>query len=151
MLGRISFASNRRRGQISQGMANKRRGHATIAIEFFFEGKNHQRFVNVLAQQTHASLAPRPELRRDVIHHGDVALLHLARHAPVEGRRIDDDGQDWPLLISRANQSPIEPKNLRQTAKNLSDADDREILSVDNNLASRSPHALPASAKEFEL
>ncbi len=55
------------------------------------------------------------------------------------------------LLIGRPNQFPIEPENLRQTTKNLSDADNRQILSVDNDVAASSSHALPARAKEFKL
>jgi hypothetical protein len=74
---------------------------------------------------------------------------HLPRHTPVKSRSINDNGQRRPLLIRCANQSPIEPKNLRQAAKNLSDANDRKILSIDNNLASGSPHAFPARAKEL--
>ena len=53
----------------------------------------------------------------------------------------------WPLLVRRANQFPIEAKNLRQMAENLSDADDGKVFGIDDNLASSSPHALPARAK----
>jgi hypothetical protein len=35
-------------------------------------------------------------------------------------------------------------------AKNLSDPDNRKVFGVDNNLATRSKHALPARAKELE-
>ena len=34
-------------------------------------------------------------------------------------------------------------------ADNLSDSDNREVLSIDNNLASGSSHALPARAEEL--
>src|ERR1035441_6329928 len=132
-------------------MADKRRVHSAIAIELFFERKNHQRFVDILAKQLHASLPPRPELRADVVNHWDAALAHLPRHAPIEGRSVDHDGQRRPFLIGRADQLSIEPKNLRQMAKNLSDADDRKVLSIDNNFASGSSHALSARAEEFKL
>ena len=132
-------------------MAHKRRVHSAIAIELFFEGKNYQRFVDVLAQQLDAPLPPRPELRADVVNHRNAALAHLPRHAPVEGRSVDDDGHRWALLIDRAKQFPIQPKNLRQTAKNLSDADDGKVFRINNDLASRRPHALPARAEKFKL
>ena len=35
--------------------------------------------------------------------------------------------------------------------KNLSDADDRKVFSVDNDFATSSPHALPTRAEEFKL
>jgi hypothetical protein len=59
---------------------------------------------------------------------------------------VDHHGKRRPFLIRRSNQFPIEPKNLRQMANNLSDADNREVLSIDNNLASGSSHALPTRA-----
>src|SRR5205807_853038 len=48
------------------------------------------------------------------------------------------------------NQYPIEPKNGRSTAKNLSEADDCQILRLDNNLATSSPHALSARPEEIK-
>ncbi len=36
-------------------------------------------------------------------------------------------------------------------ANNLSDADDRKLLGIDNNFATGSSHALPARAEEFKL
>jgi hypothetical protein len=36
-------------------------------------------------------------------------------------------------------------------ADNLSDADDCEVFSIDNDLASRRSHALPARTEEFKL
>jgi len=88
-------------------------------------------------------------LRADVINDGNAAPAHLPRHAPVEGRRVDDHGNCRPFLVGRANQFPIKPKNLRKMTKNLSDADNRKVFSVDNNLASGSKHALPARPKKF--
>src|SRR5208282_4255682 len=132
-------------------MADEGRVHSAIAIELFFEGKNHQRLVDILAQQLDASLPPRPKLWADVVNHSNAAPAHLPRHAPIEGRCVDDDGKRRTLLIGRTDQFSIEPKNLRQTAKNLSDADDREVFRIDNYFASSSPHALPARAEKFKL
>ena len=36
-------------------------------------------------------------------------------------------------------------------AKNLSDADDGQVFSIDNDFASRCAHALPARPEEFKL
>src|SRR5580698_11318699 len=146
----VSFPSNCRHGQISQRMANKRRIHSAIAIELFFEGKNHQRLVDILAEQFHTSLAPSPELRADVVDHRNTAFAHLPRYPPVECRRVDDDCQGGTLLICRANQFPIEAENLWQMAHNLSDADDGEIFGVDDDVAPRGAHALPTCTEELE-
>ncbi len=77
--------------QIGERMADEGCVHSTIAVELFLERKDHQRLVDIVAQQTDASLTPRPELRRNVIDRGDAALFHLPGNAPVEGRRVDDD------------------------------------------------------------
>ena len=112
----ICFARDRGRGQIGQRMPDERRIHSAIAIELLFEGKNHQRFVDILAQQFDASLPPCPELRTDVIDDRNSALAHLPRHAPVEAGSIDDHGKIGPALVRRANQFLIKSENLRQMA-----------------------------------
>ena len=67
--------------------------HAAIPVELFFKRENHQRLVDVLAQQTDAPLTPGPELRTNVVDDWNTTLLHLASHSPVERRRIDNDGE----------------------------------------------------------
>src|ERR1039457_1341825 len=100
-------------------MADKRRVESSIAIELFFEGKDHQRLVDVLAQQLDASLPPRPELRADVVNDRNATLMHLPRHPPIEGRRIDDDGEYRTLCIGRATHIPGEAEDFGQMAAAL--------------------------------
>src|ERR1700721_954655 len=132
-------------------MTDEGRVHSTVAIELFFKRKNHQRFIDVVAQQTHASLAPGPELRRNVIHHWNAAPLHLPRHAPVEGRRVDDDGEIRLAPVSFFDQVLIKTVDLWQMAEDFGDADDREVFRVDDGIAASSAHALSADAEEFKL
>ncbi len=137
--------------QVGQGMADEGRVDSAVAIELFFEGKNHQRLVDVVAQQAHASLAPRPELRRDVVDHGNAALLHLPRHAPVEGGRVDDDGEIGLALVGFFDQMLEQAVDFWQMAENFGDADDGKIFRVDDGVAAGGAHALSADAEEFEL
>ena len=37
--------------QVGQGMADEGRVDSAVAVELFFEGKNHQRFVDVVAER----------------------------------------------------------------------------------------------------
>ena len=80
-------------------MSDELRIDSAVSIKLFFEWKNHQSFIHILAQQPHPSLPPRPELRANVIHDWNPALLHLPRHTPVERRRINDHGQVRPSSI----------------------------------------------------
>ena len=129
-------------------MADEGRVHAAVAIELFFEREDDQRLVDVVTEKAHASLSPCPELRRHVIHGRNAAPFHLPRHAPVERRRVDDDGEIGPPPVGLADQSSIEPENLREPAENLGDADDGEVFGVDDGLAPGSPHAIAADAEE---
>src|SRR5258705_13751600 len=109
-------------------MSDERRIYSVNAVEIFFEGKDHQRLVDVFAEQFHASLPPRPKLRTHVVHNRDAALAHLASHAPVERGRINDDGELWVLVIGGADQLSEESVDFREMAEDFGDADDCEIL-----------------------
>ena len=83
-------------------MSDEGRVDSPFAIELLLKRKNHQRFIDVVAEQPHPSLSPCPELRRNVINHGNAALLHLPRDSPVERGRVDDDGEiGFALSASR--------------------------------------------------
>src|SRR5271156_3746774 len=98
-------------------MADESRIHSTVAIKLFFKGKDHQRFVDIVADQADASLAPCPELRRNVVDHGNAALLHLPRYAPVEGGRVDHDGEIGFATVGFFDQKLKEAVDLRQVAE----------------------------------
>src|SRR5258705_13593373 len=116
-------------------MSDERRVHAMNAIEIFFKGKDNQRLVDIFAEQFHASLTPCPELRTHVIHDWDAALAHLASHPPIERGRINDDSQRWAFGIGGANQLSEESVDFREMAEDFRDADDCQILGVDDDLA----------------
>src|SRR5258707_9673859 len=123
-------------------MSDNRHIHAVNAIEVLLEGKDHQRLIDVLAEQLHASLPPRPELRADVVHHCDAALAHLAGYTPIEGRRVDDDSELRMFGISGADQFSEEPVNFREMTEDLGNADDREVFGVDDDFAAGGMHAV---------
>ncbi len=132
-------------------MADEGRIHSAVAVELFFKGKDHQRFVDVVADEAHASLAPCPELRCDVVDHRNAALLHLPGYAPVEGRRVDHDGEIGLALIGFFDQTPKQAIDFWQVAEDFGDADDGEIFRVDDRVAAGGTHAVSADAEEFKL
>src|SRR5579862_7349808 len=132
-------------------MSDEGRVHPAIAIELLLEGKNHQSLVDVVTDQPHATLPPRPELRGDIVDRRDAAPLHLPRDAPVERRGIDDDSQIRLALVGFRDQSSIEPENLWQMTEDLRDADDSQVFRVDNGVAACGAHAVSTDAEKLEL
>src|SRR5258706_4935028 len=130
-------------------MANESCVHSTVAVELFFNRKNPQRFVDVLAQQSHSPLPPRPKLRRDIVDHRNASLLHLPSYAPVEGWRVDDDGEVRFALVGFFNQMLVEAVDLRQMAEDFRDADNRKIFRVDDGVAADGAHAFSADTEEI--
>src|SRR5580704_11487547 len=132
-------------------MADEGGVDSAVTVELFFEWKYHQSFVDVVADQADASLTPCPELRRDIVDHWDAALLHLPRYAPVEGRRVDDDGEIGLALVGFFDQMSKQAVDLRQMTENFGDADDGEVFRVDDRVAAGGAHAVSADAEEIEV
>src|SRR4051812_41594055 len=80
-------------------MADERGVHAMPAEIFLFKGQNARNLIDPFAELSHPPLAPRPKLRRDVIEHGNAALVGNLRKMEVHGRRIDADLQIRLILV----------------------------------------------------
>src|SRR5580698_1950729 len=113
-------------------MSDESRVYTAIAIKLFLEGKDDQSFVDVIANQADASLAPRPELRCDVIDRRNAAPFHLSRDTPVECRGVDHDGEVGLSAVGLADQVFVKSKNFRQVAENFGDTDDGQVFGVDH-------------------
>src|SRR5208282_3746336 len=87
----------------------------------------------------------------DVVNDGNAALLHLPCYTPVEGRRVDDDGEVELTLVGFLDQMLEQAVDLGQMAEDFGDADDREIFSVSDGVAAGDAHAVSADAEEFKL
>src|ERR1700733_6308367 len=105
-------------------MADEGRVDSAVVVELFFKGKDHQRFVDIVADKADASLAPRPELRRDVVDHGDAPLLHLPGYAPVERRGVDHDREIGLALVGLFDQMLEQAVYLGQVAEDFGDTND---------------------------
>src|SRR5690349_8579437 len=130
-------------------MADKSRINAALPIEVFFEWKDDQRVVDVVADQSHPSLTPCPELGCDVVHRRDTTLLHLSRDAPVECGRVDHDGKIRLSDDRFADETAIQTQDFGQAAQYLGDTDYGEIFGIDHRLATGRAHAIPAHAKKL--
>src|SRR3954471_22951812 len=112
-------------------MAHKGGIHSAVPIELLLKWKNNQCLRDVFAQQLHATLAPRPKLRADVVHHGNTAFMHLPRHPPIESWRVNDKGQVRWIAVSLRDQLAVAAINLRQVADNFGYPNHRKVLGID--------------------
>ena len=90
-------------------------------------------------------------MRANVVDDWDAALAHLPGDAPVERGRVDDHSEGGPSLVGGADELFVEPKNFRETADDLSDADDGQVFGIDDDVATGGAHALSAGAEEVNL
>ncbi len=148
MLRCVLRSPNRRGRKFRERMANKSRVDSAVAVELFFERKDHQRLVDVVAEEPHSSLPPCPELRRDIVHRGNTSPLHLASHSPVEGWGVDDDCEVRFPLVCFADKAAVQAKNFREVAEDFGDADYGEVFRIDDGVATFGPHAFPTYPKE---
>src|ERR1700676_418059 len=130
-------------------MTDESRIHSAIAIEPFFEGKNHQSLVDIFPDKADSSLTPRPELRAYVINDRYISAVHLASYTPVEGWGIDNDGEIWAALVRFANQLMEQAIDLGKMAEDFGDANNRKILGINNGVAACGAHCGTTGSKKL--
>ena len=152
ILARIFLARDVGRIKVGQRMAHIFNLHAVPPVKFLFEREDAENFFDPLLHSADAVFAPGPKLRRDEVDHRNATGVHLAGHAKIEGRGIDDHG-DVGLFwraIHGAQQLAEFRIDFRQVAENFGHADHRQMSRLNDDLAAGGPHALPANADELE-
>ena len=133
--------------EIDQRMADELDRHAGIAVERFFEGKNHQHAIGDALHRPHPVPAPGPELRADVVNDRDAQLLDRCRQPEIEIGEIDDD-QRVGLFRSRGVNQPVHHgKRARHDAKRFDEAGHADAAVVGEELASPGHQTLTAKAE----
>src|SRR4029077_7794580 len=117
--------------QVSQRMTDEGRINPAIAVKLLFKGKDHKRLRDIFPQQANSPLAPRPELRRNIIDNRNAALMHSPCNTPVERGRVDYDGKLGLSLIGFGDELVEQPPDFRKMGENFGDANDRESFGVD--------------------
>src|SRR6185437_14433993 len=75
--------------RIQYGMADKRTPYARFFIEGLLKREYDQDMIDPLFDPTNPPRRPRPNLRRDVVHHPQAGRLGKIRKAHVETRMVD--------------------------------------------------------------
>ena len=88
-------------------------------VKIHLKGKHHRHPIDRFGDLAHPPPAPSPNLRTDVIEHGNSQRFRDSRQAEVEVGKIDEDQQVGPSLFERAAQQLIGPPNIFYVASEL--------------------------------
>ncbi len=131
-------------------MSDVRHRHFVLAIELFFEREEHDHAIDVLGDVPHASLAPRPHLRRDVVDDAQAELFRAAGDAQIEAGIVDEQHRIRLLRFDALHQLTEDPPEHRQVAEDVEQADESDLAGV---MEQRHPFAreqISADAEHFE-
>src|SRR3989449_6535313 len=108
-------------------MPDERRGHAVVAEERFLERQDHREAAHG-GEPAHPPRGPGPQLRRDVVQHGNAGGVRRRRGAQMVPRVVDQDGEIVALGPERLAH-PREQAEVRgQLPQRLDESHDRHPL-----------------------
>src|SRR4029077_12245482 len=87
----FAVGGDRRGKSIHQGMTDESGRNADFPVEVLFKRKNNENFAQHQGQLLNPFWAARPDLRADVIHDRDLALVREAGHMDVKTVKSDRD------------------------------------------------------------
>src|SRR5437016_3142124 len=82
-------------------MSYKFRLHSAFAVPLNFKWKDHQHLAHVFFDLLHATRAPGPELRADVVNHRNAAPIKLFGQPKVEVREVNQHRGVGPATVYR--------------------------------------------------
>ncbi len=136
------------RNLIGERMADEHGAHAVLVVEALLERQQAQHQIDRAADRPHAPLAPRPDLRADVLHGADPARLQARRDPQVELLGVDADVDVGPLRKHAREQVAANAQQARQMRQDLEQPHHGEIFGALPGLAARGNHARPCDAGE---
>ena len=134
--------------EIDERMSDELHRHAGIAIDLFLERKDHEHAIDEPLHHLHAALAPRPELRADVIDDGHAELLDRRGETEIEVGKIDQD-ERVRLLGARGIDQPVEGgERFGEHANRLDEPRHAEAAIVREQLAAAGHQPLAAEPED---
>src|SRR6516162_9629228 len=130
-------------------MAHKLGFDPMFCVELLLERENHQHFIYKFADEPNARLSPGPKLRADVVHDRNTSSLQLPRQPEVEIGKVNQHGDLGPAAVHRSHHLAKQSINARQMSHHLRKANNRDLMSIDNQIASSLSHRLAAHSEEL--
>ena len=127
-------------GQLEQRMPNEVGVEAVLPEQIFLERQDDGQTVDSLGHFLQPAGAPGPDLRCDVVEHGDAATSGSLGKTQVESGIVDQDDQVGLELVQQAGHGSENAADEREVAQNLGESQKGEILGAKNGLHPLGPH-----------
>ena len=136
---------------VEQRMAMPFDGHALPLVEAFLEFEHDHHLVDQTLDLCYPSLAPGPDLRRDIIHDRHIQGAKLFRQAKIESGVVDQDRQSGPMSIGCLQDIPLDLPDKRQMLDNLPEPKKRELVDMVAEINTGHVHAVAADTDQLDI
>ena len=118
-IGPCGRGIRRHRDDARQRVPDIDRGHARLAVDLFFKGKDEKNDVGCVAHRPDALRAPGPDRGRDEVHGGNAARLELHLHPEIEVGSVNADEDARTGLRDAPDHVAAKRKNARKLLDHL--------------------------------
>src|SRR6266481_1461488 len=129
-------------------MSNIRDFNSVLAVKLLLERKDHDHLANVFFDLLYPSSPPRPYLRTDKVEDRNSKLMKFARQTKIEFGKINENGSVRPALLRFGNELVEPSKDSRQMRDHFRQPNDRDFLSVNQQLAAGNAHRFATHTEE---
>ena len=143
------LTSNVWRRQFAERVADELGLHAMLQVELAFKGEDDQHLAHILLHLSDATPPPRPQLRADVINHGNTTPVQFAGQPQIPVGEVNQHGHVRAAAVHLIQQPMEAAVEGWQVAEDLEESDDGNVLGLHQQLASGGLHALAAHAVAF--
>ena len=119
---------------IEQGMPDEVRAHALGRVERRLERKDHRQPVDAAGDLADATPTPRPDLRADVVEHGDTVPVRDPRQRQVELGEVDQDQEIGTLVAHQGPHGAVGPPDGAEPLAYLQETHGGDRSRVDQRL-----------------
>ena len=137
------------RRQFAERVADELGLHAMLQVKLAFKGEDDQHLAHILLHLSDATPPPRPQLRADVINHGNTAPVQFAGQPQIPVGEVNQHGHVRAAAVHLIQQPMEAAVEGWQVAEDLEESDDGNVLGLHQQLASGGLHALAAHAVAF--
>jgi hypothetical protein len=144
-------AIRRRRDQVDQRMPDELDRHTGALVDLRLEREDRQHQRREAAHRGQPSLAPRPQLRRDVVDHRHAGGVQRRGEAEVEVGKVDRDEDVGRIAPRLGQQAAIEAPRARQLLHDLGEAGHAVVAIVLDERGAGGREARPAEAHDLDV
>ena len=130
-------------------MADEGDARAGGRVDFGLERQHHGEPIGALDDASHAAAPPGPDLRRDVVEHGDAGALGGAGERQVELGEVDKDDQVGALATQRRFELAQYAEGFPYGGSQFGEAEAGDVLGAGERAHARCAHPLAGDAEQI--